>query len=431
MSDAALKPQESRPDWAAGLDAALADLDRRKHDWARTTNAERIAILADVKERVMEVAEAWAKTAARKKGMPAGSPREGEEWLSGPYCVMAACDRLIKTLSEMPGKQFLKSVPLRELPNGQLAALVAPSSIWERLLFTGVKAEVWMQPGVTRDNLAECTASGYDDADAAGRIGKVALVLGAGNVASIAPLDCFQKLFVEHQVVILKMNPVNDYLIDFLKPALRSLIEFGALRIVSGGADVGAYLCNHELVEEIHITGAAASHDAIVWGPGEEGKRNKASGTPRNDRRMTSELGGVSPTIVVPGPWKPADIAYHAELIATQKLNNSGFNCVACQMLILPEGWDQADQLVAAVEAAMKAAPPIGLYYPGAGGRIADFEGHGEGGRSEWHGRRHRNPECRRRLFRAHRSVRAGDERDPPRRTGCGAISARRGSLRQ
>ena len=231
MSDAALKPQESRPDWTAGLDAALADLDRRKHDWARTTNAERIAILADVKERVMEVAEAWAKTAARKKGMPAGSPREGEEWLSGPYCVMAACDRLIKTLSEMPGKQFLKSVPLRELPNGQLAALVAPSSIWERLLFTGVKAEVWMQPGVTRDNLAECTASGYDDASAPGRTGKVALVLGAGNVASIAPLDCFQKLFVEHQVVILKMNPVNDYLIDFLKPALRSLIEFGALAL--------------------------------------------------------------------------------------------------------------------------------------------------------------------------------------------------------
>ena len=69
-------------------------------------------------------------------------------------------------------------------------------------------------------------------------------------------------------------------------------------------------------------------------------------------------------------------------MIATQKLNNSGFNCVACQMLILPEGWDQADQLVAAVEAAMKAAPPIGLYYPGAAGRIADFEGHGEGRRA-------------------------------------------------
>jgi aldehyde dehydrogenase (NAD(P)+) len=47
-------------------------------------------------------------------------------------------------------------------------------------------------------------------------------------------------------------------------------------------------------------------------------------------------------------------------------------------MLILPEGWDQADQLVAAVAAAMEAAPPSGLYYPGAGGRLADFEGHGE-----------------------------------------------------
>ena len=170
-------------------------------------------------------------------------------------------------------------------------------------------------------------------------------MLGAGNVASIAPLDCLHKLFVEHQVVILKMNPVNDYLIDFLRPALRPLIEFGALRIVRGGADVGAYLCNHDLVDDIHITGAAASHDAIVWGPGEEGRKNKASGHARNSRRITSELGGVAPTIVVPGPWSNADIAYHAELIATQKLNNSGFNCVACQMLVLPEGWDKSDAL--------------------------------------------------------------------------------------
>ena len=40
---------------------------------------ERIAILAEIKECLMPVAEAWALTAARRKGIPDGSPLEGEE----------------------------------------------------------------------------------------------------------------------------------------------------------------------------------------------------------------------------------------------------------------------------------------------------------------------------------------------------------------
>ena len=54
--------------------------------------------------------------------------------------------------------------------------------------------------------------------------------------------------------------------------------------IVRGGADSGKYLCEHPLVDEIHITGAGASHDAIVWGPGAEGAANKAAGTPKNGK---------------------------------------------------------------------------------------------------------------------------------------------------
>jgi len=362
----------------AELDTALAELDRRKDAWARTSDGERLAMLAEIKEQLMEVAEPWARTAARRKGIPAGSPLEGEEWLGGPYALMAGCNLFLESLSRLDGKAYLTDIPLRELPNGQLAARVFPYSIWDKLLLPGVKIEVWMEPGVTSANLAEHTASSYG-APRASRKGKIALVLGAGNVASIAPLDCFQKLFVEHQVVILKLNPVNDYLIDFLQSALRPLIAFGALRIVRGGADVGAYLCEHELVEEIHITGSGASHDAIVWGRGGEGEANRREGTPRNRRRVSSELGGVSPTIVVPGPWSAADIAFQAEHIASQKLQNSGFNCIACQMLVLPESWDRSDALLSAIEDAIRRAPPRPLYYPGAAARMAEFRAHGEG----------------------------------------------------
>ena len=321
----------------------------------------------------MPVSEAWAETASRKKGIAQGSPLEGEEWLSGPYTVMGYCNQMMVTLSQMQDKQYLNSIPVRQLPNGQVVARVLPHSLWDHLLLSGVKVDIWMQPGVTPANLAHNTAGVYDPASPLHKTPKLALVLGAGNIASIAPLDVFQKLFSENEVVMLKMNPVNDYLIDFLTPALKPLIDRGVLRIVRGGTDVGQYLCNHALVESIHITGAGASHDAIVWGTGPEGQANKAANTPKNSRAITSELGAVCPTIVVPGPWSAADIQFQSEQVATQKLHNSGFNCVACQVLVVPRDWDQKAAFVGALERTLAASEARGLYYPGAKERLAGF----------------------------------------------------------
>ena len=42
-------------------------------------------------------------------------------------------------------------------------------------------------------------------------------------------------------------------------------------------------------------------------------------------------------------------------------------------MLVVSNGWDKTDPLLAEVDATMKAAPPRGLYYPGAAQRMADF----------------------------------------------------------
>jgi aldehyde dehydrogenase (NAD(P)+) len=55
----------------------------------------------------------------------------------------------------------------------------------------------------------------------------------------------------------------------------------------------------------------------------EQGRANKAAHTPINTRQITSELGAVCPTIVVPGPWSAADIRFQGEQVATQKLHNS------------------------------------------------------------------------------------------------------------
>lgn len=235
-----------------------------------------------------------------------------------------------------------------------------------------------MQRGVTPANLKDHAATVYDIPEHK-RLGKVALVLGAGNIAAISPLVTFQKLFLEHQVVQLKMNPVNDYLTEYIEAALKPLIDRNVLRIHRGDSAAGAYLCEHPQVEEIHITGAGATHDAIVWGTGAEGAGNKRAGTPKNTRHITSELGAVCPTIVVPGPWSSADLRFQAENIATMKLYNSGFNCVAVQSLILPEGWSKTDDLLKALGDVMAKFGQREAYYPGAGARQSECDSHTDG----------------------------------------------------
>ena len=100
----------------------------------------------------------------------------------------------------------------------------------------------------------------------------------------------------------------------------------GDAPIPDGGADVGAYCAAHRDVDEIHITGSARTHDAIVFGTGPVGERRKRENRPLTPKRITSELGNVSPTIVVPGPWSEADVEFQAAHIATQKMHN----CVVC-----------------------------------------------------------------------------------------------------
>lgn len=57
-------------------------------------------------------------------------------------------------------------------------------------------------------------------------------------------------------------------------------MDAGFVEIVYGGAEQGRYLCHHATVESIHLTGSAATFNAIVWGD------NNAKVRPR--RRVTA-----------------------------------------------------------------------------------------------------------------------------------------------
>ena len=123
-----------------GLDDDLELLSRHKQLWAQTKVGARLAILARIKDGVNLVAQDWAETAARKKGLAVNAPQVGEEWLSGPYALITYCNALMETLSKVAGNKHLEELPMRELPNGQLAIEVVPHFVWDRLLLSGVRA---------------------------------------------------------------------------------------------------------------------------------------------------------------------------------------------------------------------------------------------------------------------------------------------------
>jgi len=91
------------------------------------------------------------------------------------------------------------------------------------------------------------------------------------------------------------------------------------------------------------------------------------------NKRITGELGNVSPVIVVPGPWSVGDLAYQAEHIASMLTNNAGFNCNATRVVVQHREWEQRDQLLQHMRNILAQVPTRIAYYPGAHNRYQAF----------------------------------------------------------
>lgn len=237
--------------------------------------------------------------AATIKGLPSSSPLLGEEWSSGPYCLLTATAAFAESLDALEaGRSPADGYPMRQAPEGRTAVEVLPHGGFDRLLLNGFHAEVWTKPGIDAATVRSRAGLGERTPD---QTGGVAVVLGAGNIFSIAPLDVLYQLYAHNRMVALKLNPITDPLLPVFEKIFAPLIEAGFVRILTGAADVGATLIGHPGVDAIHMTGSSATHDVIVFGAGAEGARRNILATPLLDKPITSELGGVSPTIVVPG----------------------------------------------------------------------------------------------------------------------------------
>jgi Aldehyde dehydrogenase family len=353
------------------LDQVVRELATHATGWANTSPAARADLLDRVLRDTMAAQDDWLRDACAGKGIALGTTEAGEELFAGIGTLVRMTRLFRDSLRQIArtGRPNFAG-PVTEYSDGRLRVRVFPETAFDRVVFPQTTAEVWMQPGVSRSDVTLEQAIAYRDPQShAG----VSLVLAAGNVASLGPRDVLTKLFVEGKVVVMKANPVNDYLVPHWGRALAALVDAGVLRIVDGGAEAGQYLTGHELVADVHITGSDKTYDAVVFGVGEEGARRKAADEPLLSKPVTAELGNVSPVIIVPGKWSAAELLYQAEHVATMLVNNAGFNCLAARVIVTHADWPQRDAFLGALTQVLAGLAPRRAYYPGAADRCAAF----------------------------------------------------------
>ena len=218
-------------------------------------------------------------------------------------------------------------------PGGRVAVDVLPHNVFDRLLLSGFRAEVWMEPGVTEAATARTPgwACGAPDETAG-----VAVVMGAGNISSIAPLDVLYQLFAYNRVVMLKLNPVTDALLPVFDRGVRAVHRARATCASSPATrEVGDHLVTHRASTPCTSPAARPPTTRSCGAPARRARRRRPPARRGWTSRSPANSAGCRPTIVVPGRWSKADLRFQAEHIATQRLHNSGFNCVAAQIVIV------------------------------------------------------------------------------------------------
>eukprot|EP00696_Hemimastix_kukwesjijk_P014301 gnl/Hemi2/28277_TR9340_c0_g1_i1.p1 gnl/Hemi2/28277_TR9340_c0_g1~~gnl/Hemi2/28277_TR9340_c0_g1_i1.p1 ORF type:complete len:579 (-),score=29.78 gnl/Hemi2/28277_TR9340_c0_g1_i1:180-1856(-) len=352
----------------------LAVLEASKMTWARLPISERLSLLKQCKSNIQANVGEWVRCAAERRGAAGSENVLAEEYMGGPFVTVRLINQYIATLSpaaegQKRGDRTLQlAIPPVSKVDGRVVASVFPHGFVEKCAWSGFSAEVWLAPGASFEQNPLYTKQLFSS-----KFG-ISFILGAGNVSSVPISDILHKLLYDNEVVIMKFNPVNDYLYPFYAHAFAPLIKSGFVQLCCGGPELATFLINHSLVTSLHITGSQAVHDIIAFGAGEEQTRRKAAKDPKTTKPFTSELGCVTPIIIVPGNWSSSDIEFHASAVAGTLTNNCSYNCVAGKVLVMAQTWPQRDVFVRALKQKLSQVPSRCAYYPGSAQRYNAFK---------------------------------------------------------
>ena len=346
------------------IDRFITTLRTNSKEFNSISNVQLASMLEETISNIKEVAFFWATICSDNKGTTK-TPAEGEEWLGGPFASVLATQYYIKSLTnddDLSEKRF---------NNKENSYKVFPNNLIERLTFPFIDAKVYFNKSMSFDdiNIYRGFSKRYHIDPS------ITLVLGAGNFSSIPYLDVLYHLITRKSVILLKLNPVNEYLKPVFEKVFQNFIERGYIIVTTGNIDESRYMATHPGINHIHLTGSDKTYEDIVYGRELTLKEKKTKTLSKlNNKPITSELGNVTPIIIHPGKWTTSDIKYQARKIVTAKLNNNGFNCIAAQVVVLPDGWGQTDTLIKFVKHYMNKAKDRKAYYPESIERLEKLE---------------------------------------------------------
>ena len=303
-------------------------------------------------QNIKSIAYFWATIGADNKGIK-GTVAEGEEWLGGPFASTIALQYYIDFLRN-------NTVITKDLINDNKIHIF-PNKPIEKLLFPFITADMHFSKNMSKADIINSRGFGT-------RLGfknGISLILGAGNVSSIPLLDTIYDMVVNRHCILLKLNPVNEYLKPVFEKVFENFISRGFMVVTTGDINVSSYMTAHSGITNMHLTGSDKTYENIVYGSTlNEKDKGKKTLSKKNKKPFTTELGNVTPFIIHPGKWSTSEIKYQARKIVTAKLNNNGFNCIAAQVIVLPKNWKQSQQLVEAIKKQLATEKDRLAYYP-------------------------------------------------------------------
>ena len=336
------------------IDRFITTLRTKSKEYNSINNVQLASMLEETISNIKEVSFFWATICSDNKGTTK-TPAEGEEWLGGPFASVLATQYYIKSLTNDD------DLSEKKYNSEENSYKVFPNNFIERITFPFIDAKVIFNKSMSFDDINKYRGfSKRYDIDPS-----ITLVLGAGNFSSIPYLDVLYHLITRKSVILLKLNPVNEYLKPVFEKVFQNFIERGYIIVTTGNIDESKYMATHPGINHIHLTGSDKTFEDIVYGRELTEKERKSKSLPKiNNKPISSELGNVTPIIIHPGKWSTSDIKYQARKIVTAKLNNNGFNCIAAQVVVLPDGWGQTDTLIKFVKHYMSKAKERKAYYP-------------------------------------------------------------------
>jgi len=339
------------------IDRNINKLRVNSSEFLNLDNSNIITMLEQTIDNIKTISYYWATLASEKKGI-LNKSKEGEEWIGGPFACIYAIQYFIETLSTNNDLDRTKYDDIKKSYH------VFPTKNIEKLLFPFLEAEVRFGKNLNFEQINEYRGFANRFKNNKPRI---TLVLGAGNVSSIPVLDALFHMIAYKSVIYLKLNPVNDYLLPIFNQVFEPFISKGFMIISEGDMEASKYLTKHDGFHHTHLTGSNYTYENIVYERTlNEKERSLKTLTKVNKKPITSELGNVTPIIVHPGNWSRSEIRHQAKKIVTAKLNNSGFNCIAAQVIVLPKGWKFTHILKKDIIFYLKKMGDTTSYYPGA-----------------------------------------------------------------